>query len=111
MDNAAGVATEKPAGGSLTRQAVKLAAAKTLAFLLTLAMPLVIVRRLNQFEFGEYKQAFLVIATATVVLPMGFGMSLYYFLPRFPEQRRTVVFQILLFLLVVGCLAWIVLAL
>ena len=67
---------------SLTTQAFWLLAAKTAGFALTTALPLVLVRSLSQLEFGVYKQAFLIVGTAVTVLPLGFGMSAFYFLPR-----------------------------
>jgi len=72
--------------------------AKTVAYAFNFALPLVLVRRLNQHEFGLYKQVFLIVGTAVITLPVGFGMSAYYFLPR-EEARGRVVLNILLFYL------------
>lgn len=94
--------TEK--GGSLTAHVSWLMCAKTIGFAFTMALPMVLVRRLDQAQFGVYKQLFLVIATSVTVLPLGFGMSAYYFLPREPERQRETVLNILLYSLVVGCL-------
>ena len=59
-------------------------------------LPLLLVRRLSQEEFGLYKQAFLVVGTAISILPLGFQMSAYYFLPREPQHRGQIVLNILL---------------
>jgi O-antigen/teichoic acid export membrane protein len=84
--------------------------AKSLAFMLSFALPLLIVRRLDQREFGLYKQVFLFVGTALNILPLGFGLSAYYFLPREPVERQgAVVFNILVFHLAVGGLALLVL--
>jgi O-antigen/teichoic acid export membrane protein len=85
--------------------------AKSLAFILSLALPLLLVRRLSQTEFGSYKQAFLVIGTAVAILPFGFGTSAFYFLPREddPKTKNQIIFNILLFNLVVGLAAFIAL--
>ncbi len=91
--------------GSLTSHVSWLMLAKTLSFIFTLALPLVLVRRLNMAEFGVYKQLFLVIGTSVIVLQMGFGMSGYYFLPREPETRRQIVVNVVLFNLTMGALA------
>jgi len=72
--------------------------AKTVAYAFNFALPLVLVRRLNQHEYGLYKQVFLIVGTAVITLPVGFGMSAYYFLPR-EEARGRVVLNILLFYL------------
>ena len=75
---------------------------------MSLALPLLLVRRLAQSEFGSYKQAFLVIGSAISILPLGFGLSTYYFLPREdnPSTRNQVIFNVILFNLVVGLLAF-----
>jgi len=70
-----------------------------------MALPMVLVRRLNQAEFGLYKQLFLIIQTSVVVLPLGFGMSAYYFLPREPERQRETVINVVLFNLMMGTIA------
>jgi O-antigen/teichoic acid export membrane protein len=86
--------------------------AKALAYFLGFALPLVLVRRLSQQEFGVYKQVFLVVSTALTVLPLGFSLSAYYFLPRETDARRgAVVFNVLFFNVVVGLIAFLVLLL
>src|SRR5438874_11348767 len=87
---------------SLTAQAFWLLVAKTAGFALTIALPLILVRTLSQGEFGLYKQAFLIVATAMTVLPLGFGMTAYYFLPREEERQEAVVLHVLLFHAAVG---------
>lgn len=88
---------------SLTARAFWLMFAKTLGFAFTFALPPLLVRHLSQTEYGLFKQIFLVVATAVAVLPLGFGMSAYYFLPREDERRRAqVVLNVLLFSSVVG---------
>ena len=84
--------------------------ARTAAFVLSFGLPLLLVRRLDQTSFGLYKQVFLLVGTAVNVLPLGFHMSAFYFLPRETERRGEVVFNILLFhVLVAGaaCLAFV----
>jgi len=83
---------------SLTANTIWFMCAKTIAYAFNFALPLVLVRRLNQHEFGLYKQVFLIVGTAVITLPVGFGMSAYYFLPR-EQARGRVVFNILLFYL------------
>jgi O-antigen/teichoic acid export membrane protein len=95
---------------SLTVRAAWIMSARTAAFILSFALPLLLVRRLDQAAFGQYKQVFLIVATATNVLPLGFHMSAFYFLPREVGRRGAVVFNILLFHLLVGgaaCLAFV----
>lgn len=80
----------------LTAQAFWIMTAKTLAFSFALALPLLLVRRLSQEEFGLYKQIFLLVNTAITLLPLGLGMSAYYFLPRETGRQPQVVFNIFL---------------
>jgi O-antigen/teichoic acid export membrane protein len=94
---------------SLTEQGVWLMAARIIGFVLSTALPLFLVRRLSQEEFGLYKQAFLVIVFAAAILPLGFQMSAYYFLPRETTRRPEIIFNILLFNLFVGGLAFLTL--
>jgi O-antigen/teichoic acid export membrane protein len=83
--------------------------AKTLAFAFSFALPLLLVRRLSQHDLGLYKQAFLVVGTATAVFSLNFNTSAYYFLPRERERRPSIVLNILLFNLLAGGLAFSVL--
>ena len=85
--------------------------ARTLAFAFAFALPLLLVRRLDQTAFGLYKQVFLFVDTAIMILPLGFSMSAFYFLPREPEKSRQVVFNILLFHCLIGILVLVALTL
>ena len=97
--------------GSLTEHVSWLMFAKTLAFAANIALPVLLVRRLNLTEFGVYRQLFLFISTAVVVLPLGFATSAYYFLPREPTRRAETVLHIFVFNLLIGGLACAVLIL
>jgi len=91
--------------GSLTGHVSWLMFAKTAAFVFNVALPMLLVRRLDQAQFGVYKQLFLVIGTSVMVLPLGFATSAYYFLPRQPEHRQATVLNILLYNMAVGAVA------
>ena len=79
--------------------------AKTIAFAFNLALPMLLVRRLDQAQFGVYRQLFLIIGTSVTVLPLGFAMSAYYFLPREPDRQQETVLNILIYNMVTGSLA------
>lgn len=97
-------------GTSLTAGASWIMFAKTLAFAFSFALPLLLVRRLSQHDLGLYKQAFLVVGTATAVFSLNFNTSAYYFLPREQGKRRpSIVLNILLFNLLAGGLAFCIL--
>lgn len=91
---------------SLKKQSVWLLFAKTIGFALTFLLPLLTVRYLSQTQVGVYRQSFQVIINAIAILPIGFGMSAYYFLSRGDRSRRSMaVFNILIFNFLVGGLA------
>ena len=92
---------------SLTVQAFWLLIAKTLAFVFAFALPVLLTRTLSQSEYGLFKQVFLIVTTATALLPLGFGMSSYYYLPREKNEkvRGQVILNILLFNFLMGAAA------
>ena len=105
------MSTEGAIKRTLTWRASWLTFAKTAGFLFSIALPLLLVRRLDREQYGLFKQVFLVVTTAMVVLPMGVPMSAFYFLPRETTRRRETVLNIVLFHVVVGALACAALAL
>ena len=95
---------------SLTVQAFWLMVAKTVAFMFAFALPVLLTRTLSQNEYGLFKQVFLVISTATSLLPFGFGLSAFYYLPREKDttRRGQVILNILLFNGLMGLVACLV---
>jgi O-antigen/teichoic acid export membrane protein len=79
--------------------------AKTIAFAFNVALPMLLVRRLDKTQFGVYRQLFLIIGTSVTVLPLGFAMSAWYFLPREPDRQQETVWNILIYNTVFGSLA------
>lgn len=90
---------------SLKQQSAWLLAAKVIAFALSFFLPLIIVRSLEQNVVGHYREAFLVITNAVIILPLGFSMSAYYYLSRETERRGAAILNILIFNFVAGGLA------
>lgn len=80
--------------------------AKTLAFVFAFLLPILLVRQMSQSEFGLYKQAFLVVNTAVTILPLGFAMSAFYFLPRAAGRKGHVIFNVLLFYLFIAVVVY-----
>jgi len=98
------------ASPSLTKQSLWILSAKTIGFGLSILLPLLVVRNLAQADVGLYRQAFLVIVTATSILPLGFSMSAYYFLNRERERRDSTVLNIVLFNFFAGAIAFLFLS-
>ncbi len=86
----------------LAVQAFWLTTSKLVAAVLTIGLPVLLVRLLPQTEYGIFKQAFLFITTATGVAMFGVGMSAYYFMPRQPERGGQIALNILVYNFVVG---------
>ena len=87
---------------SLTARTIWFICARIVSFAFSFGLPLLLVRRMSQQEFGVYKQLFLLVGTAVVTLPLGFGHSAYYFLPRERARQGEISFNILLFYAGVG---------
>src|SRR5260370_6989058 len=108
MENRADIAHRE---GSLTISASWLLMARTVSFVFSLALPLFVVRHLSQTEFGLYKQAFLVVNTVVMIVPLGFGMSALYFLPPEPANHLSTILHIPLFTLLCSALFYLPLTL
>ncbi len=94
----------------LSVQAFWLAASKLVAALLSIGLPVLLVRLMSQTEYGVYKEAFLFAGTATNMATFGMGMSAYYFMPRFPERGGQIALNILVYNFIAGWVPLIVLA-
>ena len=60
---------------SLASQAFWLLTAKTIGFAFTIILPLLLVRVLTQYTYGQYRQIFILVNAATMVLPLSIPMS------------------------------------
>lgn len=86
----------------LTKQAALLTTGRIIAFAMSFAFPLVIVRLLSQSEFGLYKQAFQVMASAVALPGLGLSTSAFYFMPRQPDKKPQIAMNVLIFYFLVG---------
>lgn len=96
---------------SLMGSAVLILTTKVLGFGFAILLPLLLARRLTQQEFGIYKQSFLVVSTTLAVLAWSLAMSVFYFLPREPDRRNSVVCNVLALQSTAGLLLFAALAL
>jgi O-antigen/teichoic acid export membrane protein len=94
-----------------TVRAATLAAANIIALAMSFLLPLIIVRRLSRTEFGVYKQVFQVLATMVAILSLHVSTSAYYFMPRQPEKKAQVAFNVIVFYVGLGALISITFAL
>ena len=74
--------------GGLRRSAALLAVAGGIEFGLQLALPIILVRCLNETAFGEYRLFWLLANTAMAIAPAFIPQSLFYFLPRGTSNDR-----------------------
>src|ERR1044071_6664823 len=104
LQSASATVPHSSSDDSLSLRTSWLVGGKTLAFVFGSGVPLLLVRRMPQHEFGLYKQIFLVVNSAVTLLPLGFGMTAFYFLPRDEAHRNHTVFNIVLFTTAVATL-------
>lgn len=86
----------------LAKRAALLAAAKFIAFGISVLLPLVLVRALSRSEFGLYKQAFLILSSALMLFGLQVAASAYYFMPRLPDKKPQVAMNVLIFYAAIG---------
>ena len=90
---------------SLKSQSAWLLFAKVVGFAISFLLPLLTVRYFTQEQVGIYRQVFLVITTANAILPLGFGISAFYFLSRETTRRSSVIANTLVFNFAIGAIA------
>ena len=91
---------------SLTKQSLLLSAGRTIAFGLNIFVPVLLVRIFGKSEYGLYKQLLLIFSTLFSIGELGISQSLYYFLPRCPDQRARIMTQTFVIVLGTGLLIW-----
>ena len=96
---------------SLAVQSVILTVSRAVGFVITFAIPLVLVRVFDQDGFGLYKQLFLIVGTAVPILNLGLYASIFYFIPRDGGDGRRYIVQALGMLSLTGSVAAILLIL
>ena len=87
---------------SLTKQALWMVFARVIGIAVSLAVPMLLVRLFNPSEVGIYRQIMLIVTAAVNILPIGFQMSMFYFVPRDQERASGFVLNVLAFLSVIG---------
>jgi O-antigen/teichoic acid export membrane protein len=87
---------------SILRPALLLLSGRTLAFVATFFIPVVLARIFDPAEFGTYKQLFLIQSTVYLIAQFGMATSLYYFLPKDPAEAGRYVANSVVFLGLAG---------
>jgi O-antigen/teichoic acid export membrane protein len=109
MMNLTAATTENNHGHQgLTQRAALLMAANVMATVMSFALPLVLVRTMSQSEYGLYKQAFQIMASALGLLNLQVAVSVIYFTAREPGKKLQVALNMMLFYSLVGALVFLV---
>lgn len=87
-----------PQNGPAFGPVLSLIFGRTLAFVATFFIPVVLARVFAPARFATYKQLFLIHSTVYLIAQVGMATSLYYFLPRTPRAAGRYVANSLLFL-------------
>ena len=85
--------------------ALVLMSGRALGFVAGFIVPLVLARVFGQFEFGTYKQLFLLYGTLFSIAQVGMAESLYYFLPSETERKGSYIANVLMVLSLAGTAA------
>ncbi len=89
---------------SIAFQSSLLTLARVFGFIASIGIPLVLVRVLDQTEYGLYKLVFLIVGTAQPILQLGMTAAVYYFVPRAEDGGRAYLLQTACVLPVMGLL-------
>lgn len=90
--------------GSLRRSAALLALAGGVEYGLQLAVPIILVRSLDESTFGQYRLLLLMLGTIAPIATAFMPQSLFYFLPRAGYgQKRLFIGNVLVYLIGAGC--------
>jgi O-antigen/teichoic acid export membrane protein len=103
-DEGAATSPLPPPAESLSRQAGVVILGRSLAFFFSFVVPVVLVRTITKESYGEYREAIFIFSTFMPILQFGLTQSLFYFFPRRPAERSTLVTQTLLLLAAFGVL-------
>ena len=78
------------------------------AYMALFFVPLVNVRTLSQYDYGVYRQFWLLFESLSAIFIMSFPNSLFYYLPRSETEKEKSIYvtQTLVFLIVMGLLSW-----
>lgn len=96
---------------SILKPAMFLMCGRTLAFMATFFIPVVLARVFDKATFGTYKQLFLIHSTAFFIAQVGMASSLYYFIPQSARDAGRYVANALVFLAGAGVLGFSILVL
>jgi len=103
-DEVAAAPPPPPPAESLSRQAGVVILARALAFFFSFVVPVVLVRTITKESYGIYREAIFIFSTFMPILQFGLTQSLFYFYPRRPSERGTLVTQTVLLLAALGLL-------
>ena len=101
--------TENDAGSQgLTQRAALLMVANVIAAAISFALPPVLTRVMSVPDYGLYKQAFQIMASALALLNLQVAVSVFYFSAREPAKKLQVALNVILFYGLVGVFIFLV---
>jgi O-antigen/teichoic acid export membrane protein len=97
---------------AISKPAFLLVVGRTIGFAASFVIPVLLVRTFNQAEFGTYKQLFLIYGTLYGLAQFGMAESLYYFVPRKPQEAGPYIANALVTLALagIGCVGLLIFA-
>jgi O-antigen/teichoic acid export membrane protein len=89
---------------SVTKRLAWMLSANFLGYGVSFLAPLILVRILNQTQYGVYKELFQIVTTLVTLLNLQVGSSAYYFIPRVEDdqEKKQILFNILFFYALLG---------
>ena len=88
---------------SLADSAVIITIGQIIVKISEIVLALILVRILNQTDYGSYRQVWLVYATLSSILLLGIPRSVYYFIPTLSgDQKKLFIIQTMFIMLAVG---------
>jgi len=102
--------TPEPRKDRISSPALLLIVGRSVGFVVSFAIPVVLARTFDRAEFGAYKQLFLVYGTLFGLAQFGAAESLYYFVPRSAGEAGRRVCNAIVMLVLMGAACFAVLA-
>lgn len=108
MDTNTTTTENNPEAQGLTQRAALLMIANVIAAAISFALPPVLTRVMSVPDYGLYKQAFQIMASALALLNLQVAVSVFYFSAREPAKKLQVALNVMLFYGLIGAFVFLV---